>query len=142
MSAALPRSTLAGLMCAAFVAAFPLKSDGQQVGAIAGRVTSDTGEPVAGAQILVQGTRIGVVARADGAYALVGVPTGTHVVIVERIGYQTLRQEGVVVTAGQTTTTNLIMEPTRLTLQEIVVTGLVDPPPERALPDLRGARAP
>jgi TonB-linked SusC/RagA family outer membrane protein len=56
------------------------------------------------------------------------------VLVVERIGFQTLRQENVAVTAGQTTTANLVMEPTRLTLQEIVVTGLVDP--------LQGTRSP
>jgi TonB-linked SusC/RagA family outer membrane protein len=112
----------------------PLNLEAQQVGTITGRVTGDNAQPVSGAQISVQGTRLGSVARSDGLYSIPNVPVGTHVVIVERIGFQTLRQQGVIVTAGQTTSLNLAMETTALTMQEIVVTGLVDP--------MEGMRAP
>src|SRR5688572_19489574 len=127
MYVAIPSPFVRGILLAAIALSLPLISEAQQVGTVSGRVSSSSGEGISGAQISVQGTRLGAVGRSDGLYVIPNVPAGTHVVVVERIGFQTLRQQGVTVTAGQTTTVNLLMEPTALSLQEIVVTGLVDP---------------
>jgi TonB-linked SusC/RagA family outer membrane protein len=134
MSTPQHRRSVSGTSVLVLTLFLPIALHAQQVGTITGRVTSASGEPVSGAHLTVQGTRTEAVARTDGGYNLVGIPVGRHVVIVDRIGFQNLRQEGVTVTAGQVSTLDLVMQPTALTLQEIVVTGLVDP--------LQGMRSP
>ena len=102
--------------------------EAQAVGTITGTVTEqDTNEPVSAAQISVLGTTRGVLSGADGRYIITGVPTGEHTLVIQRIGFVEVRQSGVLVSDGQTTLRNLTMRSQPLELEEIVVTGLVDP---------------
>ncbi len=97
-------------------------------GTVTGRVAhADTGEGIGAVQISVQGTGLGVVSGADGAFTITNVPAGTHTIVAQRLGFQPLQQGGVIVTSGEVTTLNLAMRPQVLALQEIVATGLVDP---------------
>lgn len=99
-----------------------------RVGSITGTVVNrDTGQPVSTAQITLEGTGIGAASRENGTFLLLNVPAGTYTLRAQRLGYQELRQSGVVVVDGQTTTVNLAMAETVLALQGVVATGLVDP---------------
>jgi len=124
----LVRHTLALALMAGAVLGAPRLVAGQATGTVVGTVTHGmTGEPLAAAQISVQGTTLGVVTAGNGTYSIPNVPAGTYTLVSQRLGLQTYRQEGVVVTAGQTVTVDFMMNPTVLALQEIVATGLVDP---------------
>jgi TonB-linked SusC/RagA family outer membrane protein len=98
-----------------------------QSGQVAGRVrNADTAEPLSTVQLHIQGSTRGALSTADGNFLILQVPVGTHTLVAERIGFIAARQE-VTVREGENTVVELQLEPTRLQLQEIVVTGLVDP---------------
>jgi TonB-linked SusC/RagA family outer membrane protein len=118
------RSTLLAVFLAAGV---PASIVAQEMGQIAGRVRhAETSEPLSSVQVYVQGTTRGALSTAEGNFIILQVPVGTHTLVAERIGFIAVRQE-VTITAGQNAVVELALEPTRLQLQEIVVTGLVDP---------------
>jgi len=122
------RSLLAVPLAIALVALGSSVLHAQEVGDIVGTVTDpSTNEPVSVAQISVLGTTRGALSGADGRFIIVGVPAGEHTLVVQRIGYVDTRETGVVVSAGQTTLRNLTIRMQPLELQEIVVTGLIDP---------------
>ncbi|MFN3693471.1 MAG: carboxypeptidase-like regulatory domain-containing protein, partial [Ignavibacterium sp.] len=58
-------------------------------GKITGKVTDEqTGEPVVGANVVVEGTFLGAAADLDGFYSIGNVPPGTYRLIVSAVGYQ------------------------------------------------------
>uniref|UniRef100_UPI00333FB2E8 carboxypeptidase regulatory-like domain-containing protein n=1 Tax=Gemmatimonas sp. TaxID=1962908 RepID=UPI00333FB2E8 len=59
-----------------------------RTGTIRGRVTdAEGGTPLATAQVVITGTRLGAVTGADGRYVLRGVTPGSVSVRVIRLGY-------------------------------------------------------
>ncbi len=94
-----------------------------QGGSITGRVTdSQTGNPVSAAQVFIADLDQGGLTRQNGSYLLLNVPTGTHTVTVQRIGYRVLTAE-VTVGAGETAAQNFQITEEALSLDEIIVTG-------------------
>ncbi len=86
--------------------------------ALTGKVTdSETGEPLAGAQVFVKGTFVGTTTDVNGSYSL--NVDGNATVVVAYIGYKT--QE--LATSGGSG--NFAMEADVLRQDEVVVTGLV-----------------
>ncbi len=99
----------------------------QSTGRIQGTVVGQTtGEPLAGAQVLITGTGIGMLTNRDGFYMLTGVPAGEHVVAVQLIGYEEAEQT-VRIEAGATATLDFALSQTAVALGEIVVTGTAAP---------------
>ena len=89
-----------------------------QAQALSGKVTdSETGDPLAGAQVFVKGTFVGTTTDVNGSYSL--NVDGNVTVVVAYIGYKT--QE--LATSGGSG--NFAMEPDVLRQDEVVVTGLV-----------------
>ena len=76
----------AGLLCAlATLVASAVPAHGQH--RITGRVTADPGgEPIAGVQVVIQGTTIGTLTNTDGRYVLTA-PSASGVLVLSRIGY-------------------------------------------------------
>ena len=93
-----------------------------QTGTISGTVTSEAGQPVASANVVVVGTRAGAMTREDGRYS-VAVNPGTYTVRVARIGYAPDTVGGVVVTAGATTTVDVQLKAAAVVLGEVVSIG-------------------
>ena len=76
----------------------------QVTGKVVGVVTdSDTGQPLVGAQVVVEGTNLGNVTNEDGYYFINNVPVGLERLTAQYLGYQTLTNEQRVL-AGQTMT--------------------------------------
>lgn len=101
--------------------------DAQQTGALVVTVKArNSGELLAGAQVTLTGTRLGGVTDQNGRFLLPAVPAGEHSVHVTYIGYSDLRRQSVSVTAGTTTTLELEMEESVLTLDQLVVTGVTE----------------
>ncbi|HEX2094030.1 MAG TPA: SusC/RagA family TonB-linked outer membrane protein [Longimicrobiaceae bacterium] len=121
----LVRSAL--VACLAFLPAVaaPLSAQGARV---SGTVTDQqTGRPLSGVQVAVEGTSLVAVTGANGTYSIVGVPTGTHTLTARLLGYAFLRREGVRVADNAPAVINLALQPQALTLEEVVVTGVTDP---------------
>ena len=79
-------------------------------GKIAGRVTAvETGEPLIGANVVIEGTNLGAASDNDGYYFIINVPIGTYNVQVTEIGYATLVKQKVEVNINQTNTLNFEM---------------------------------
>jgi len=103
-------------------------------GRIAGRVTTQEGAPLNGAQVQLEGSGYGGLTDAEGRYLIQNVRPGTYNVTVQFIGYADRRQNNVVVAAGETATVDFQLSTEALRLQEVVVSGVADP--------IEGIRAP
>ena len=94
-----------------------------QGGIIAGTVRDRaTQQPVSSAQVSVVGTTRGALTADQGTYRITGVPPGDYQLRVLRIGYQATVMP-VTVTAGQTTTLDLTLGATVVTLDQVTVTA-------------------
>ncbi len=94
-----------------------------QTGKVAGRVIdSETGEPVIGANIIVEGTYLGAAADIDGDYFINNIPPGTYNVIVSAIGYRRTVIQEVVIKIDITTRVDVELRSEAIELnQEVVV---------------------
>lgn len=94
-----------------------------QTGSITGSITdARTGEGLPGATVFLPELSLGQSTNLDGEYTINNVPAGTHNVRVTYVGYVG-RTVSVTVTAGATTTLNVELQPDRLELRDLVVTG-------------------
>lgn len=84
---------------------------------------SDTGQPLAGAAVVVVGTPHMAFTHGDGTFHLRGIADGVYEVRVERLGYRPLTRE--VEVAGRTPVLEIVLEPTPLALSGLVVTGTI-----------------
>ena len=121
------RSTGAGaavLLALTFaVVAWPPALGAQTVASITGTVRDQgTGDPVAAAQVFVEGTSLGSLTLANGSYSIADVPAGTHTLTVQFLGYRT-ESASVTVAAGQSAVQNFFLSQQALQLDELVVTG-------------------
>jgi TonB-linked SusC/RagA family outer membrane protein len=94
----------------------------QQTGSITGRIADETGAPLGGAQVNVEGTDLGGLSNAQGRYLITGVPVGPAVVRVTLLGYSSRLQE-VTVTAGSAATVDFDLAVEALELAGIVAVG-------------------
>jgi hypothetical protein len=60
-------------------------------------VDSETGNPVIGANVIIEGTMRGAAADIEGKYTILNVEPGTHTVIISAISFGKLFVTGVVV---------------------------------------------
>ncbi len=70
---------------------------------VLGRVLDDQGEPLPFANVLIEGTGMGVATDFDGNYRLAGVPPGTYTIKYTFVGYDPVTKEGIEVKAGTDT---------------------------------------
>ncbi len=119
------RRVIHSLVLAALCAIPPAQRASAQTqhGTITGRITdASTGLPVVLAQVTIVGTNVGAQANEDGRFTLTAVNTGTVELRVLRVGYAEVKQP-VSVTAGQTTTADIKMQPLATQLVPIVTTA-------------------
>ena len=91
-------------------------------GKIAGIVTDKaSGEPLPGANIVVDGTLLGAVSDLDGQYTILSVPPGTFKVHVSYIGYTKVVVSDVVVNIDLTARLDVIMEAEAIQTNETIV---------------------
>lgn len=105
----------------AFVAAAPALAQGH--GRIVGTVTdADSGDPIAGVQILVEGTGNGGVTGPRGTYSIPNVPAGQQTLVYTILGYETTR-ESVSVADEQTSRVDVALSEGFVEMGQIVVRG-------------------
>ncbi|MEK9501064.1 SusC/RagA family TonB-linked outer membrane protein [Gaopeijia maritima] len=118
---------LTGVLAAAVVAFGPTAAAAQNTGQLTGQVVATDGRLLADVQISIQGTALGTLTNEEGRYVLLNVPAGVHQVNAQIIGFATQNQTNVRVAAGETTTVDFSMPTQVLAIEELVVTGTVDP---------------
>lgn len=113
----------AGLLVGLF--SLLIQADGfAQSSKISGKVTdAETGEPLPGANVIIQGTVQGAAADLDGNYFIINLGPGEYTVAASIIGYTTLIQEEVSVVSGRTTTLDFALEPAVFEGEPITVTA-------------------
>ena len=100
---------------------------------VKGKVTSQSGEPLGGANVVVANTNLGAVTAANGTYTLTigsGAVRGQQVILTARyIGHKPVTRT-ISLTAGeQTQDFTLAADPLRL--EEVVVTGVAEATEQR-----------
>lgn len=112
------RIILVGLISVVFFAGQVM---GATTGKISGRVLdAETGEPLIGANIIIEDTDMGASTDEEGYYHIINVPVGTYSVRALYIGYQTVRKTEVRVNVGLTRTLNFELSPSALQADEVV----------------------
>ncbi|MDZ7264017.1 MAG: TonB-dependent receptor [candidate division KSB1 bacterium] len=93
-------------------------------GKIAGKlVDAETGSPLIGANVIIQGTNLGAASDLEGNYLINAVPTGTYTLVVMMMGYSRVTISDVVVTPNQVTKINASLKPEVIETEEVVVTA-------------------
>ncbi len=87
----------------------------------------DTGQPLAGVQVVVEGTRLGNVTNDDGYYFILNVPPGRRGITLTFTGYQKTTISDQLILAGQTATVNATLSSTIVELQGITVAATAEP---------------
>ena len=106
---------LVSLVVLLLAASAPLHAQGT----ISGVVVERNQTPLAAAQVTVKGTSLGTQTDASGRFRIAGVTGATAVLEVRRLGYHMATQT---VSAGATGV-RIVMDPTSVTLDAVVVTG-------------------
>jgi outer membrane receptor protein involved in Fe transport len=115
---------LAGLaVFVLFAAAVPTAE--AQTGKLTGIVLdAQSGVPLEGAQLVLQGTGITALTGSNGRYFLVNVPPGTYTLLVRRIGYSSAEVRNVFIAIDVTRTVDVELSPTgAIGVEEIVVSA-------------------
>ncbi len=115
---------LAGLaVFVLFAAAVPTAE--AQTGKLTGVVMdAQSGVPLEGAQLILQGTGITALTGSNGRYFLVNVPPGTYTLLVRRIGYTSAEVRNVFIQIDVTRTVDVELSPTgAIGVEEIVVSA-------------------
>ncbi|MDO7587061.1 MAG: carboxypeptidase-like regulatory domain-containing protein, partial [Flavobacteriaceae bacterium] len=109
---------------------------GQQTASVVGALSDkeNNNEPLAFANILIQGTTIGTTSDFDGLYELPNISPGNYTIIFSYLGYETVTVENVLVSEGKVTTLNVPMGASEgVALDEVVITVSAKKDSETAL---------
>jgi len=112
-------STVIFLMLLMF---FSLQLNAQTTGKIAGIVLdANSGEPLAGANILLEETNMGAAVGLDGSFFIINIPPGKYNLSAQMLGYKTVQIEDLRVSVNRTTTLELELEQAIMVGDVIVV---------------------
>ncbi len=90
-------------------------------GKISGKVVdAQTGDPLIGANVIIEGTDLGASTDQDGYYHIINIPVGTYSVQAGYIGYQSVRKKEVEVLIGLTSTVDFELSATAIQSGEVV----------------------
>lgn len=123
---------LAALFAAGTALAAPLSLAAQGSGTVTGTVTEQaSGRSLGDVRIHVAGTVLQGVTDLRGLYRINNVPAGTVLLQVRRIGFRAL-EKSVTLAANQTLTSDFVLVPSVVTLEEVVVSGTAGDQKRRA----------
>lgn len=93
-------------------------------GKLAGTIKdAQTGEPLIGANIILEGTDLGTSSNLKGEYVILNIPPGRYNVKFSFIGYETIVFTNVVIVVDQTTQLDVQLKPQAIQVQEVIVTA-------------------
>lgn len=93
-------------------------------GKLAGEVKDAvTGEPLIGANVLIEGTSFGAATNLKGEFVILNLPPGRYNVKVSFIGYENLVIKDINIVVDQTTRLPIALNPQTITTDEVIVTA-------------------
>lgn len=111
-------------------AMLPAQLSAQQAGVVSGHVLEEsTLQPIADAQVMAQGTRIGILSDAEGSFRLTGLAGDSVTLHVRMLGYGELTRT----VAVGATDVRLLLAKAALELDQVVVTGTAGGAQKRTL---------
>lgn len=94
---------------------------------ISGKISdTQTGEALIGATIMIDGTSIGAAASLDGSFLIESAPAGELLLRASIIGYETLEQSLVIVSASDSAFIDISLHETSLQGAEVVIEGAAE----------------
>lgn len=94
----------------------------QTTGKISGKVVdSKNGQPLPGANVIVEGTSSGAVADLNGDFFILNLAPGAYTLRAQMMGYETVRMQNVQVSVNRTTETKIRMKDTVLEGEVVIV---------------------
>jgi len=82
---------------------------------------ASTGEPVVGANVIIEGTLMGAATDAQGVYVILAVPPGLYNVVASSVGFARVVVRDVQVRSDQTVTLDISMRSEAVGMQEVVI---------------------
>lgn len=82
-----------------------------------------TGEPLIGANVVIEGTNFGAATNVNGEYVILNIPPGKYNIKFSFIGYESLLMQDVVITVDQTTILSVSLNSQTIQVGEVVVTA-------------------
>ncbi len=93
-----------------------------QTGKISGKVTDlETGEPLIGASVMVQGTNLGAATNLNGEYIILNVSPGKYSVVAKYVGYRQVEITNLNVSVNLTTEVNFKLPSEAFKQEEVIV---------------------
>ncbi|WP_299337888.1 TonB-dependent receptor [uncultured Psychroserpens sp.] len=92
---------------------------------ISGKVSDESGMPLGGVNIILEGTTQGAVSDFDGNYTITNVENGTYILNATYLGYSKFTQS--VTIDGENITINISMKEDAESLDQVIVTGVTNP---------------
>ncbi len=91
-------------------------------GKISGKVTeSETGEPIPGVNVILEGTTMGAATNPNGQYIILNVPPGKYTLRFRAIGYGERVYKGLRVSSDLTTRQDAVLSPEAIAMEEVAV---------------------
>ncbi|MCB0273780.1 MAG: carboxypeptidase-like regulatory domain-containing protein, partial [Calditrichaeota bacterium] len=95
---------------------------GGNTGKITGTVVDkETGDPLIGANVILDGTELGSSTDVDGFYSIINAPPGNYTLMAYYVGYATVVVENVRVNVDRTTRITVTMSPETVAGEEVLV---------------------
>lgn len=93
--------------------------------AISGKISDQSGMPLGGVNVILDGTTQGAVSDFDGNYTIENVESGTYTLNATYLGYSKFSQS--VTVEGEDITVDFTMEEDAESLDQVIVTGVTNP---------------
>jgi iron complex outermembrane receptor protein len=126
----IPVLRLAATFMAALCLTMPIAGARSQepapTGSVTGIVRTEQGIPLAGVQVLIEGTALGALSRDNGQYHITRVPIGARRLRVRLVGYRP-QTAPITIAPDQRATQDFTLVEDPLSLESVVVTGTVTP---------------
>jgi outer membrane receptor for ferrienterochelin and colicins len=84
---------------------------------------AETGQPLVGANVTLQGTFLGAATDVNGKFSVVRVPVGTYAVTISMIGYARLRSEGVRIVKDEVRTIEVVAHSLPIQSEPVIITA-------------------
>jgi outer membrane receptor protein involved in Fe transport len=93
-------------------------------GKLAGTIKdAQTGEPLVGANVIIEGTNFGDATNVKGEFVILNISPGRYTVKFSFIGYETVLMKDVSITVDQTTILQVVLNPQTIQVGEVIVTS-------------------